>query len=198
MENYLNFSAPLRLRAASPERLPTRFEAVAYSGDVIEAAGVVIDLASTRLAERMPLLNEHDRDRITGVVETAAIQGGGRIVIGGRIFADLPGSAGEKIARLAQRGIEWQMSVGLYHYREDYIGRGATATVNSRTVAGPVTVLRDGIVRECSIVALGADGKTSARLFTPGGSRRSIDANARAIYQRMEEQRRMNAADRAL
>ena len=36
---------------------------------------------------------------------------------------------------------------------------------------GPVTVLRRGVIRECSIVTLGADAKTSARLFSSAGTR---------------------------
>lgn len=63
-------AAPIAL-AASEADAPRRFDGVAYSGEVIANhyfwGNVVFDLASTRAAERVPILIEHDRSQRAGV-----------------------------------------------------------------------------------------------------------------------------------
>lgn len=177
-----NFTAPLQLRAASPQSLATRLEGVAYTGGLVASMNIVIDLSSTRVDPRMPLLAEHERDKIIGVVERAAIEGR-QIVVAGKLFSDLPGSTAQRIAELCARGMPYQMSVGLFGYTESYIPSGTVLTVNSATVTGPATVLRGGHVREVSIVALGADSDTTAKLFSGAGQGPRIDATA--LYKRL-------------
>ena len=72
MNSNFNFTAPMQLRAPREGALPSRFDGVAYSGAVIESMGVVIDLATTQVADRLPLLSEHDRERIVGVIERSS------------------------------------------------------------------------------------------------------------------------------
>jgi hypothetical protein len=153
---------------------------------VVPGHNVIIDLDTTTVNAPMQALSEHNRDACVGVIDTATKTN--KLVVSGRLFSDIAGSQGEKIALLAQRGVPYQISVGLYHYAEEYIGRGQSVTVNGKTVEGPVTVLRNGRVRECSIVTLGADSDAKARLFGHGRHDRLPDA--RDIY------RKHNAADK--
>ena len=178
---HLLLRAPLTLTTAQAATLPVLFEGVAYGGGVVPAHGVVIDLASTAVAPRMPLLHEHVRDAIVGVVTTASISDSS-ITVAGRLFSDMPGTAAEKIGQLAQRGAPFQLSVGLYGYSERVLDAGQVAIVNGRTVSGPVSILRRGTVREVSIVTLGADYESSARLFT--GARPAGSLNLREILAR--------------
>ena len=164
---YIELKAPVALTPATAGGLPTRLEGVAYSGGIVAALGLVIDLASTTVADRMPLLLEHGRQNIVGAITKATIEGGA-LTVEGRLFSDIPGSTAEKIGQLAQRGAPYQMSVGLFDFTESTIPLGQVATVNSRTVGGPATVLRNGVVREVSIVTLGADPQAKARLFSQG------------------------------
>ncbi|MBL8316086.1 MAG: hypothetical protein JNK55_20305 [Rubrivivax sp.] len=179
----LRLASVLNLKAPAPGALPSRLEGVAYSGAIVPSYGVVIDVASTKATAPMVLLAEHDRSQIVGVVEQIAFAGG-RITVQGRIFSDMPGSQAERIAQLAQRGTPWQLSVGLHAFTEEVLHLEQSATVNDQTVRGPLTVLRNGIVRECSIVTLGADRNTSARLFGGGGRHLS----AKAIYERRQRE----------
>jgi hypothetical protein len=180
--NSIQLRAPIALTATALGTLPSRFEGIAYSGGVVPSYGVVIDLGSTTISQPMPLLHEHSRDRIIGAVTAASIQAG-QIIVAGKLFSDIPGGHAEQIAQLAIRGAPFQMSVGLYGYTEEVVPLGRAVTVNSRTASGPTVVLRRGAVREVSIVTLGADPNTNARMFsrkakTPGS------LNARDIFAR--------------
>ena len=68
----------------------------------------------------------------------------------------------------------------MYGYREEYIGRGQSVTINGQTFVSPVKGLHSGTVREVSIVALGADPAAKAKLMDGRGPR----LDARAIYAR--------------
>jgi hypothetical protein len=98
------------------------------------------------------------------------------------LFSDIPGSPAERIAQTAQRGAPYQMSVGLFNYSEEFISSGQHVKVHGKEHTGPLTVLRRGTVRECSIVALGADSATSARLFGRDARQPVGGLSARAIY----------------
>lgn len=167
---HIELSAPVELAATAGQALPAQFSGVAYSGGLVPSYGVVIDVASTEVPARMPLLMEHARDNIIGVVEATERQAS-RILVAGKLFSDLAGSDAERVAQLSSRGAPYQMSVGLYGYSEDYVPAGMTAKVNGAEFAGPLVVLRGGKVREVSIVTLGADPQTSAHVFSlPDGS----------------------------
>ena len=163
----IHLRAPVALKPATDGELPSRVTGVGYSGQLIPGMGCVIDLASTIVADRLPLLHEHDREAVVGAVTRAAVEGGA-LLIEGQLFSDMVGSKAEKIAQLAQRGAPFQMSVGLFGYVEATVRLGEVVTVNGATVAGPVTVLRGGTVREVSLVTLGADPNAVARLFGQG------------------------------
>lgn len=176
----MTFSAPIELRASAPGGLPSKLSGVAYSGAAVAGRGVIIDVDSTEVVAPMQLLFEHGRVDCIGVVESATKQGG-QIVIAGKLFSDLIDSQGRKVAELAQRGAPFELSVGLFGYDEEYVGRGQRMQVNGRSVEGPISVLRNGRVREVSVVALGADPAAKAKLF--GRSQQPVIDTAR-IYRR--------------
>lgn len=163
------FAAPLSLDAGGPDAqtLPSRFRGTAYSGAVIDDWGgrVVIDLASTRVEDSLPLLHEHRRSDIIGTI-TAAENDGRALAVEGELFADIDQAAAEIVSK-AQRGIRYQMSVGLFGARaEDVPADAAPLAINGQSLTGPLTVLRGGLVREVSVVTLGADLQTNAAFFS--------------------------------
>lgn len=164
----LYFSAPLDLAPpADGEALPTRFSGTAYSGGIADQgwlSPVVIDLATTSVADSLPLLYEHERDDIIGVVNRIE-KTDTTLSVAGTLFSDIDEDAAA-LAQKAARGLRCQMSVGLFASSTDEIGAGNVATVNGRQFTGPCLVLRNGIVREVSIVALGADRNTNAQFFS--------------------------------
>lgn len=157
-------AAPLELKAGGGA-LPDRFTGTAYSGGFVPDYEVVIDLATTTFNQKLPLLDNHYRGGIVGVVESASARDH-RMVVGGRLFSDMAGSAAERIAQLAQRGVPFEMSVGLYSFTTESIPAGKSVAVNGQVFNGPVNVLRKGQVREVSIVTLGADPATTVQVFT--------------------------------
>jgi hypothetical protein len=171
----IRLSAPLELRAANDPKVPAQFSGVAYSGGLVPSFGCVIDISSTMLAQRMPLLMEHNRSDMIGVVETNSTAGK-QITVGGKLFSDMPGTSAERLALLAQRGGVFQMSIGLFGYTEEVYPAGHAVTVNGKAMTGPVVVLRNGKVREVSIVTLGADHNTDVRMFKQPSADSRIEA----------------------
>ena len=157
-------AAPLELKAGG-SALPDKFSGTAYSGGFVPDYEVVIDLATTTFNQKLPLLDNHYRGGIVGVVESASAKDH-RMVVGGRLFSDMAGSAAERIAQLAQRGVPFEMSVGLYAFNTEHVPAGKSVAVNGQVFNGPVNVLRKGQVREVSIVTLGADPATTVKVFT--------------------------------
>jgi hypothetical protein len=160
----LLLNAPLALKAGAGA-LPDRFTGTAYSGGFVPDYEVVIDLGTTTFNQKLPLLDNHYRGGIIGVVDQASARDH-RMVVGGRLFSDMPGSPAERIAQLAQRGVPFEMSVGLYAFTTESIPAGKSVNVNGQVFNGPVNVLRKGQVREVSIVTLGADPGSSVQVFT--------------------------------
>lgn len=158
-------SAPLQLAAADNGALPAKFSGIAYSGGLAPGYGVVVDLSSTTFAQKMPLLAAHDHTMMIGVISEAVVGDSG-LSVAGSLFSDIPGSRAEQIAQFAQRGMPFQMSIGLFGFNEMYVQSGKSVTVNGQEFQGPVTVLSGGKVREVSVVALGADPDTEAQFFT--------------------------------
>lgn len=165
-------TAPLAFAApATDGTLPQQFSGIAYSGRTIHdwGAPVIIDLASTRVEPTLPLLNQHAPESVIGTI-IQATNNGNTLTVTGTLFSDIDDTAAS-LARKAQRGAAYQMSVGLYDAKPDIVTASQTQTINGQTVTGPVTVLRQGTVREVSIVALGADRHTNAQFFAAGASR---------------------------
>lgn len=145
-----------------------KFAGVAYSGERIPSWNAVIDLATTRVEDAMPILLSHAKDSVIGVVEQFANDGRSLTVAGG-IHSDIDADAAAVVAK-SKRGNRYQMSVGLFRATETYIPEGKRESVNGREFAGPLLVLSDGVVREVSVTPLGADPKTSVRFFSEGHS----------------------------
>lgn len=163
---------PLYLSAAltfdalqSGDNLPKKFNGIAYSGGAVNDWGeqIVIDLASTLTAPSMPLLFQHDHSCVIGAIPTA-INDGSSLSVSGELFSDIDETA-LAIAKKAQRGACYQMSVGIFDFSRETIPAGKNITVNGCEFTSPVTVLRNGNIREVSIVALGADANTNATFF---------------------------------
>lgn len=159
------FMAPVEFAQKDDAAAPKRgFSGVAYGGGIITDHWlfdrVVFDLATTRLATPAPALYQHDTP--VGVIRNAVIDG--RIAIDGDLFADIHDDA-KMIAEMADRGLPWQMSVGIFPGRVEDVRSGSKVSLNGQSFDGPLTVFRDNRVREVSFCAIGADGQTEAHVF---------------------------------
>ena len=158
-------TVPCNFEAPPQGEMGHIFSGVAYSGGLVEDwyYPVVIDLATTKLASRMPLLFAHERDKNIGAVTTAEIDS--RITVGGKVFSDIDDIA-KSVVDKADRGAEYQMSIGIFRTKTQFYDVGEEVEVNGKKFSGPVAVMRNGLVREVSVLPLGADDETNAQFFS--------------------------------
>ncbi len=141
------------------------FSGVAYAGGVITDHSwfnaVAFDLSTTTAETPLPLLFNHHGSPI-GVIETVSI--GTQIEIAGRLFADIDDVA-KDIATKADRGIKWQLSVGIFPASTENLNGTQTHSINGQSFTGELALLKNNRIREVSFVTMGADDKTSATVF---------------------------------
>ena len=164
---------------------PVRCTGVAYSGGSFRqwwsALPCYVDLAGMRLAEQVCLMLDHDYNpecRL-GVIE--AKNDGKTLTIDGEFDTGNP--LAQSIIR-AGRKFNWQLSIGAENVKVERVDDGTVETINGNTVNGPAIVVRESILREVSIVAIGADAKTSmeikASLMAPEPDEHVVQAVAQA------------------
>lgn len=153
--------------ASAPDATPgalRRFSGTAYSGEVIHShwawGDVAFDLDTLRVPERLPVLIEHDRAQRAGVIDRFAVSHTDGLTVHGYLL-DTP--SGRSIAAEADAGFPWQMSV---HIDPGKVEECVDSPVNGRAPRRPLTVFRDGTIREVSFTPTGADARTHAIVFT--------------------------------
>lgn len=174
MSQPLMLTAPVAFEAGGAA-LPKKLRGTAYSGGRVPDRNLVIDLATTSITTPAPLLAGHLSGSVVGRITQASVAGA--ISIEGDLYSDIDDDA-RAIAQKAARGHPWQLSVGLYGHTWEDVPPGKTVSVNGQSFDGPITVLRNGVVREVSIVALGADPAADAAFFTQQRGRSMSDQNA--------------------
>ena len=164
---------------------PVRCTGVAYSGGSFRqwwsALPCYVDLSGMRLAEQVCLMYDHDYDpecRL-GVIE--AKNDGKTLTIDGEFDTGNP--LAQSIIRAGKK-FNWQLSIGAENVKVERVDEGTVETINGNTVNGPAIVVRESVLREVSIVAIGADAKTSmeirASLMAPEPDEHVVQAVAQA------------------
>jgi hypothetical protein len=143
------------------------FSGVAYTGAMIENHGwlsnVIIDIDSMTIEPSLQLLLEHDTNHVIGTA--TAVKQDCKVLVNGLLVSAIDNDA-LTVCQKAQAGISWQLSVGLYDYQQQELIEGQSEVVNGLTVEYPATILRNAVLREVSVVALGADSATSLAIFS--------------------------------
>ena len=144
---------------------PVRCTGVAYSGGSFRqwwsALPCYVDLSGMRMADQVCLMYNHDYDpecRL-GVIE--ARNDGKTLTVDGEF--DTGNVLAQSIIR-SGRKFDWQLSIGAENAKVERVDEGTVDTINGNTVNGPAIVVRESILREVSIVAIGADAKTSMEI----------------------------------
>lgn len=143
-------------------KLPT-FEIVGYTGAPVNIAGffspVTVDLAGLKTpSQEIPVLRDHDTSRIVG--QTTSVKVATDVRMSGRVTGE--NDDAREVLTQAKNGFKWQASIGASVDRREFLDAGKTATVNGRTVSGPMVIVRQATLGEISFVAIGADSATSA------------------------------------
>ena len=137
-----------------------RVAGLAYSGGKMNLPGwkhpVVVELAGMEIPDSIPLLANHENrtDSRVGMVK-ASIKGG-TLEIEGEIVSESAGAA--DIIAQSRSGADWQLSIGA-DVRECELVKAALE-VNGKMQEGPFHLVRKSVLREVSVVAVGADRST--------------------------------------
>ena len=138
---------------------------IAYTGKDVQLGGfywpVVMDLSSFNVAKSVPLLWNHDPDTVVGHAESVEVLST-KVKAKGKLSG--VNERVDEIKASSANGMPWQVSVGVTSKRVEFIDSQSEVKVNGKTFAGPLYVARDNTLRELSILSLGADSDTSAKL----------------------------------
>lgn len=159
MNNPIFFTQKLETESATKGEL----EGIAYSGGIIPMHGpyqnLVVDVATLKIAKKKtPILRDHMTSLVSGHGEVTI--DGNDVKIKGKLSKK--SAHGLEIMQLAEEGFEWEMSLGVY---EGTIEEVKDVEINGHQLSHGF-VLRNGLLREVSIVALGADMNTNAQIFS--------------------------------
>ena len=159
---------------------PKRFRIVAYTGAPIRQGWsrepVIIDMAGMTLPATVPIVLGHDYELGSILGQGVPTVQGGQLVVEGEILAD--SETARQVLALAERGYQWQASVGADVGRHMRFGEDQATTVNGQTVTGPVRVVRASTLRETSFVTLGADRSTAISIAADAAEETTMAADA--------------------
>jgi hypothetical protein len=156
------------LQAADGESAPgpKKFRIVAYTGAPIRQGWsrepVVIDLAGMSLPSTIPIVIGHDYALGSILGQGVPSVQGGQLIVEGEILADSENA--RQVLALAERGYQWQASVGADVGRHLKFGEDQATTANGQSHVGPVRIVRASTLRETSFVTLGADRSTAVSI----------------------------------
>lgn len=157
---------PIKL-ASSPDGEEKRsFRGVANSGKPLPHwywDRFIVDLNSLNLSEVTAGLIDHDFSR-----RAAA---GHLFVEGEQLLVDgdlLTNEHGQSVAKDADDGFPWQMSIHVHPQSVEMVNRGEKATVNGTELSGPIAIFRNSKIHEFSFTAVGVDNDTNAKFLGRG------------------------------
>lgn len=161
--NLIRIEATANIEAAKDDTALPTVSIMAYGGGPIRVKGykypVVIDLDGVDgLGRSMPLLMQHDAERIVG--HGQAQRDGNTIAIDGVVAGE--GNDPKQVLTLAKSGFPWRASVGAEVLQTEEINKGSQVNVNNSTLTGPIIVARKSYLYETSFTAVPADKSTSA------------------------------------
>lgn len=159
-----SLSGAVEAREGGQPKPPT-LDIDAYNGGPMNISGyrlpVVVDIAGIeRLGDAIPVLRDHDPKRAIG--HGKAFAAANRLRMTGVLSFDNADAL--EVAASFAKGFPWQASIGLMPSRVEEVRAGQLGFANGMNREGPLLIVRAGKLREVSILALGADDSTSARV----------------------------------
>ena len=137
---------------------------IAYSGGKMNLPGwkhpVVVDLAGMEIPETVPLLTNHENKTEARVGMISASVQENALAITGEIVSE--NEDAKNIVAQSKAGADWQLSIGA-DVKECELVQGKRE-VNGQEVEGPFYHIKKSVLREVSIVAVGADAHTAMKV----------------------------------
>ena len=179
----LKLTAFLRLKANGAGK-PKRFTILAYSGGTLPVDGfpypVVVDLAGLELPGSIPILIDHKKSVEATLGLTDNIHNDGtKLTLAGSVTGQ--SALAQQVLAQAAAGHTWQASIGAMVIESEDIPAGQTATANGQTFTGPVVIARRSVLRETSVLPMGADSTTSVNLAA--SARRFLKGSAAMSFE---------------
>jgi hypothetical protein len=148
------------------DKLP-KIDIEGYNGGIMSVGywgDVVIDLAGLKASDTVPILFSHSTfstDSILGQT-SKVINDGKTLSLVGELMSD--SQTAKEVKTLAGNGFKFQASVGVDPMQYSEVETGVDVEVNGQSLKGPFTIIQSAKLNEISVVPLGADGSTSARI----------------------------------
>ncbi len=179
----VNITAFLRLKANGKGK-PKRFVIKAYSGGLLPVGGfqhpVVVDLSGLEIPGSIPILIDHEKSVEATLGATDNIANDGRqLMLEGVVTGQSAKS--QQVLAQAAAGHTWQASIGAMVIESEDVPAGQTATANGQTFTGPVVIARRAVLRETSVLPMGADSTTSVNLAA--SARRFLKGSAAMSFE---------------
>lgn len=146
-----------------------------YTGGVVHtrlsgmpfATPFVIDLASLRIPDKPIPMRHEKHDGRVGVWTRIWVEQAER---GPEVWGEgylLSNPDAQLLAQDADEGFPFETSLSANGV-PDWLDEGQHAVVNGKEIVGPAVIGRDGLVREASLLTLGADSNTSSAILAEG------------------------------
>jgi hypothetical protein len=158
--------AAINLKASEAGK-PRRFSILAYSGGTLNVDGfdlpVIVDLAGMEIPGSIPILIDHTKSVEATLGLTDSITNTGTSLMLAGIITGQSATSQQVLAQSAA-GHQWQASIGAMVGDTEEITAGQSVSVNGQDFTGPVIVARRSVLRETSVLPMGADPTTSVNL----------------------------------
>lgn len=148
---------------------PRRFKIEAYDGGKLPVKGfdmpVVVDLSGLQIPESIPILIDHVQSVDTTLGSTDSIINDGRTLVeAGSVTGNSPMAL--RVIAQHDSGHQWQASIKCIVDEDtlEVVASGRTVDVNGQTIPGPCYVARNSILKETSVLPIGAATRTTVNL----------------------------------
>lgn len=124
---------------------------------------MIVDLAGLDTSNSVPILIDHNATVEATLGLTDAIVNDGRSLTLAGPITGVSGLSQQVLAQSAA-GHTWQASIGASVVESEEVAAGVSVAVNGQRFVGPVIVARRSILKETSVLPMGADSTTSVNL----------------------------------
>jgi ribosomal protein S4 len=142
-----------------------KVKGLAYSGGKMNLPGwkhpVVVELAGMEIPDNVPLLTNHQNKTTSRVGMVMATVKDNSLEIDGEIISE-NGDAKDIVAQ-GKSGADWQLSIGADVVKCEFVKAGSRE-VNGKMCDAPFYHVKQSVLREVSVVAVGADSSTKMKV----------------------------------
>lgn len=176
------------IAASADGKTNPKIVGMAYGGGKMNVGWgdyIVVDLAGMEIPDTVPLLTNHENrtDSRVGLISASVVNN--TLEIEGEILSDT--EEAKDIVVQAQKGGDWQLSIGADATKTEFIHEDETRVINGQEHSGPFYHVINSTLREVSVVAVGADASTvmkiAAKFNLKGEPQMSSENKENAVIQ---------------